>query len=203
MDNVGAIILAAGLSRRMKDCNKLLLPIAGVPMIRHVVETYLAAVSGEVCVVTGFEAVRIEAALAGMPIRLIHNPDFEKGQAFSVKAGLLEAPLADHLLIGLGDQPQLTADDLRAFIRAHLDANPAKISIPVRGATRGNPIMVPAHMRARLLVDDANPGCGKFTRTNPDMSAYIPMPPPGFFSDIDTPGAFAAFKQMTPQGATT
>ncbi|WP_176251265.1 NTP transferase domain-containing protein [Sulfitobacter sp. HGT1] len=203
MDSVGAIILAAGLSRRMRDRNKLLLPIAGTPMIRHVVQTYLAAISGEVCVVTGFEPARIKAALAGLPIRLIHNPEFEKGQAFSVKAGLLEAPLTDHLLIGLGDQPELTADDLRAFIRAHLEANPAKISIPLRDATRGNPIVVPAHMRARLLADDVNPGCGKFTRTNPDLSAYIPMPTPGFFSDIDTPDAFAAFERMTPQGATT
>ena len=96
----------------MEARNKLLLPICGKPMIRHVVETYLAAVDSQVCVVTGFEADRINVALAGLPIQFVRNADYEAGQQFSVRAGLLEAPDAQHHLIGLGDQPQLTADDL-------------------------------------------------------------------------------------------
>lgn len=200
MDRIGAIILAAGLSRRMKERNKLLLPIGGVPMIRHVVETYLAAIDGEVCVVTGFEAVRVDAALAGLPVRLVHNEDFEKGQPFSVRAGLLEAPNAAHFLIGLGDQPQIKAGDLRALIKAHLNGDPAKISIPYQGELRGNPIIVPWGMRARLLSDKANPGCGKFTRANPDLVQHVPLSQPGFFNDIDTPAAFAAYQKVASEG---
>jgi molybdenum cofactor cytidylyltransferase len=196
MDNVGAIILAAGLSRRMGDRNKLLLPIGGKPMIRHVVETYLGAVDGQVCVVTGFEAQRIKDALAGLPIQFIHNADYDAGQPFSVRAGLLGAPDAQHVLIGLGDQPHLTIDDLRALIAAHLAANQHKISIPYQNITRGNPIVVPARMRTQLLLDETNPGCGKFTRTHPELAQHIPMTQAGFFDDIDTPAAFAAFEQM-------
>lgn len=202
MDRMGAIILAAGLSRRMGERNKLLLPIGGVPMIRHVVETYLAAIDGEVCVVTGFEAAQIAVALLGLPIRLVHNEEYEMGQPFSVRAGLLEDPKAKHLLIGLGDQPQLERDDLRALIKAHLAADIAKISIPHKGETRGNPIIVPADMRTRLLADKTNPGCGKFTRTNPELAQRILVSKPGFFTDIDTPAAFAAFQQ-TPSERTT
>lgn len=90
--SVGAIILAAGLSRRMATRNKLLLPVdaAGeMPMIRHVVETYLAAVDGEVCVVKGFEAPRIATALVGLPLRVLHNPDYEKGPALLRAGGAL------------------------------------------------------------------------------------------------------------------
>lgn len=202
MDKVGAIILAAGLSRRMGERNKLLLPIGDVPMIRHVVETYLTAIDGEVCVVTGFEAVRIETALSGLPVRLVHNHQFEKGQPFSVQAGLIGASETEHLLIGLGDQPQLTSDDLRTLIRAHLAANTAKISIPHQGKIRGNPIIVPADMRTRLLTDKANPGCGKFTRANPDLAQYIPLLQPGFFNDIDTPAALADFQRIASEGVT-
>jgi len=195
MDKVGAIILAAGLSRRMGEHNKLLLPIGGVPMIRHVVQIYLAAIDGEVCVVTGFEAACIEAALAGLPVRFAHNAAFEQGQPFSVRAGLLAAGDAEHVLIGLGDQPQLAPDDLRALIAAHLLGGEAKISIPYRADVRGNPIVVPAHMRARLLTDKTNPGCAKFTRANPELARRLSFPQSGFFHDIDTPAAFAAFQQ--------
>jgi molybdenum cofactor cytidylyltransferase len=203
MDRVGAIILAAGLSRRMQDRNKLLLPIAGTPMIRHMVKTYLGAVNGEICVVTGFESERIDAALAGLPIRVVHNPEFEQGQPFSVRAGLLAAPLCDHLLIGLGDQPQLTQDDLSALIAAHLAADVAKISIPICNGERGNPIVVPAQMRTQLLADEANPGCAKFTRTKPGQAQYLDLSQPGFFSDIDTPAAFAAFQRISIQEVST
>jgi molybdenum cofactor cytidylyltransferase len=203
MDNFGAIILAAGLSRRMEERNKLLLPIRGAPMIRHVVQPYLAAVDGEVCVVTGFEAARIEGALSGLPIRFIHNPAFRDGQPFSVRAGLLDAPKAKHLLIGLGDQPQLTTDDLRALIAVHLTADPTKISIPSYEGMRGNPIVVPAEMGGQLLADQSHPGCGKFTRNNPELAQHIALSQPGFFNDIDTPAAFAAFDQLAPQRTMT
>lgn len=199
MDSFGAIILAAGLSRRMEERNKLLLPIGGKPMIRHVVETYLAALDGQVCVVTGFESDRIEAALVGLPVEFVHNADYDAGQPFSVRAGLLEAPNANYVLIGLGDQPQLTTDDLRALVAAHLAGDVQKISIPHQDTTRGNPIIVPAALRARLLADQANPGCGKFTRAHPELAQQIPMTQAGFFNDIDTPAAFEAFEQMTAQ----
>ena len=188
MDSFGAIILAAGLSRRMENCNKLLLPIHGKPMIRHVMETYLSVVDE-----------RIEAALQGLDVQIVHNEDFEAGQLFSVRAGLLEACGAQHYLIGLGDQPDLSGDDLRALITAHLARDVQKISIPHQDATRGNPIVVPAAMRAQLLADQANPGCGKFTRAHPELAQHIPMTQAGFFNDIDTPAAFEAFAQMVQQ----
>ncbi len=188
MDSFGAIILAAGLSRRMENCNKLLLPIHGKPMIRHVMETYLSVVDE-----------RIEAALQGLDVQIVHNEDFEAGQPFSVRAGLLEACGAQHYLIGLGDQPDLSGDDLRALITAHLARDVQKISIPHQDATRGNPIVVPAAMRAQLLADQANPGCGKFTRAHPELAQHIPMTQAGFFNDIDTPAAFEAFAQMVQQ----
>lgn len=197
MDSFGAIVLAAGLSRRMGDRNKLLLPIHGTPMIRHVVETYLSVVEERVWVVTGYEGERIEAALRGLDVHIVHNESFEAGQPFSVRAGLFEARGAGHYLIGLGDQPDLTGDDLRALIAAHLAGDVQKISIPYQDTTRGNPIVVPAAMRDRLLADQANPGCGRFTRAHPELARHIPMTQAGFFNDIDTPAAFEVFRKST------
>lgn len=202
MHRVGAIILAGGLSRRMGAENKLLLPVNGIPMIRRVVNTYRAAIDGEIVVVTGFEAAHIHAALLGTDVRFAHNPAFEQGQAFSVRAGLANAPDTDLILIGLGDQPRLGADDIRSLIHEHDTADGGKITIPVDGDLRGNPIIVPAAMRPLLLADQTNPGCGKFTRSHPDKAQKLPLSQVGFYHDIDTPAAFQALTQADDQGGT-
>ncbi len=195
MHRVGAIILAGGLSRRMGAVNKLLLPIDGTPMIRRVVDTYRAAIDGEIVVVTGFDAPAIRDALSGIDVRFVHNPDFEQGQPFSVRAGLSDAPDAELILIGLGDQPTLTADDIRTLVDTHIAHATDKITIPVKDNQRGNPIIVPAALCSQLLADQANPGCGKFTRSNPDKAQKLPLSQVGFYHDIDTPAAFQALSQ--------
>lgn len=203
MHKVGAIILAGGLSRRMGAKNKLLLPIGGIPMIRHVVETYRTAIDGDIVVVTGFEAPQIRSALADCSVRFVHNPDFEMGQRFSVRTGIANAPDAALILVGLGDQPALRTDDIHALIHEHNAAAADKITIPVHDDQRGNPIIVPAALRPLLLADRADPGCGKFTRSNPDKVHKPPLSQVGFYHDIDTPAAFQALTQADTHGGTT
>ncbi|MBT0956596.1 nucleotidyltransferase family protein [Alphaproteobacteria bacterium KMM 3653] len=194
MRDLTVLLLAAGLSRRMGAQNKLLLPIGGMPMIRHMVETYSALSPRALLVVTGHDATAIEAALKGTQATCIHNPDYAKGQASSVAAGLRAAGPATGLLIGLGDQPLLTIDDLRSLLWAHSRADPARISIPKQGEQRGNPILVPGILRPRLLADPAAPGCKKFTRSNPEHVQFHALPALGFYADVDTPEAYRALK---------
>ncbi|MEJ6392599.1 nucleotidyltransferase family protein [Gymnodinialimonas sp. 2305UL16-5] len=194
MPEIATILLAAGLSRRMGPRNKLLLPIKGVPMIRHLTQTYLAAFQGRVLVVTGHQTTEIEASLADLPVDLVHNADFEHGQVTSVICGLENVPKADLLLMGLGDQPLLAISDLRGLLAAHKAADPGKISIPRNGETRGNPIVIPAQLRTRLLTDPRAPGCKKFTRAHPEHVQFHDLPARGFYADIDTPEAYAALK---------
>ncbi len=61
---LSAIVLAAGLSRRMGPANKLLLDVGGVPLVRRSVEIVLAHPFAEVVVVTGHESSRVEEAAA-------------------------------------------------------------------------------------------------------------------------------------------
>ena len=192
MGDVAAIILAAGLSRRMGARNKLLLPVGRVPMIRHMVDTYRAIATHSVLVVTGHEATEIEAALAGSGATTLFNPDFADGQPTSVACGLRAADGVDTMVIGLGDQPLLTGGDLRALLAAHQAADRDRISIPRWDEQRGNPIVVPGSLRARLLADPTSPGCKKFTRTFPEHVQFHALSAPGFYADIDTPEAYDA-----------
>ena len=197
MRDVTAIILAAGLSRRMGARNKLLLPVCDVPMIRHMVGVYRAATSGRVVVVKGYQAEEIENALEGSGAETRFNADFEQGQPTSVACGLRAANGSEDILIGLGDQPQLTADDIRSLLAAHAAADGSRISIPAVDQQRGNPILVPANLRARLLADPRSPGCKKFTRSHPEHVQFHQLASAGFYMDVDTPEAYTAFAAGT------
>jgi len=188
-----AILLAAGLSRRMGARNKLLLPVRGRPMIRHMVDTYFAATGHAVCVVTGHAADEIAHALKDAPATVHLNADYAQGQPTSVACGLRCAPICDRLLIGLGDQPLLSSADLSVLLNAHDNGDPNKISIPLHRDQRGNPIVVPASLRSRLLEDPHAPGCKKFTRAHPEHVQFHGLSQHGFYTDIDTPDAYVSF----------
>ncbi|MEI4235156.1 nucleotidyltransferase family protein [Roseovarius sp. D22-M7] len=190
MRDVTAIILAAGLSRRMGGRNKLLLPVGGVPMIRHMVDVYSAATARPVLVVTGHEADDVAAAMADSQAMTVFNRDHAKGQATSVACGLRAANDAGAVLIGLGDQPLLTTGDIRSLLGAHMSADRQRISIPAMNQRRGNPIVVPAALRARLLADPRSPGCKTFTRAHPEHVQFHALAARGFYADIDTPEAY-------------
>src|SRR4051794_4326867 len=73
---IAAVVLAAGRSTRMGGPNKLLAEIAHRPLVRIAAEEALASRAAPVIVVTGHQRAEVEKVLAGLPVRLVHNPDF-------------------------------------------------------------------------------------------------------------------------------
>ena len=201
MGSVAAILLAAGLSRRMGARNKLLLPVAGKPMVRHLAETYQSVLTTPLTVVTGHEAEALRNALAGLSIEFAHNDDFAAGQPGSVAAGLAMAPDADLLLIGLADQPRLTPENLMQLVQWHRANDPMKITVPKHGINRGNPIVIPRALRPRLTENPERPGCMRLTRDGPDLVQFAPLPANGFYADVDTPDDYAALAQIETETA--
>lgn len=201
MDKVAAILLAAGLSRRMGARNKLLLPIAGTPMVRHLAETYASALASPLIVVTGHQANEVRTALAGLSVVFAHNQDFAEGQPSSVARGLEVAPDVELLLIGLADQPRLTPEDVTQLVQWHRSNDPEKITVPKLGAERGNPIVIPRALRPRLTEHPNRPGCMRLTRDAPDLVQFAPLTADGFYADVDTPDDYAALSQKETETA--
>jgi len=85
---VAAVVLAAGRSTRMGAINKLIAEIGGKPLVRIAAEHALASRAKPVIVVTGHEREKVEGALAGLPVRFVHNPDYAEGLGTSLKAGI-------------------------------------------------------------------------------------------------------------------
>lgn len=198
MTDSAFIVLAAGSSRRMGPENKLLLTLDGQPLVRRAVEACLATTLGPVTVVLGHERDAVFHALVGLDIRTVDNVHFADGQMTSVAAGLAASPPDHHAVLVLGDQPRLSAQALRTIVDVHVDLSNGRITVPLSGdgSTRGNPIVIPPSLRARILGGDTKLGCRHLTRRYPELVAPFVTNDPAYFTDIDTPDDLARERRL-------
>jgi molybdenum cofactor cytidylyltransferase len=137
---VAGIILAAGESRRFGR-PKQLLDWHGQPFVRAIAQTALAAKLTPILVVTGSDAAQIEAVVKDLPVKILHNREWQSGQSSSIRAGLRAVPKKNGAVIFLlADQPQVTPQLLRAMVERHAANLPAIIA-PTVGEQRATPVL--------------------------------------------------------------
>ncbi|MDX6748857.1 molybdopterin-binding/glycosyltransferase family 2 protein [Geminicoccaceae bacterium 1502E] len=192
---VAALVLAAGQSRRMGARNKLLVEVAGKPMVRHMVEAALASRAGTVVVVTGHEAERLRAALDGLDVRFVHNGHYAEGLSTSLRAGLAALPGdTDGALVCLADMPLLTAAHLDRLIDAFDPAAGRSVVVPTRGGKRGNPVLWGRIHFAAMHRLEGDVGARHLIGEHAGQVAEVAMEDGASLLDIDTPEALAAFE---------
>jgi molybdenum cofactor cytidylyltransferase len=164
-----------------------------VPLVFRSVVTLLDVPFAEVVVVTGYEAARIEDALASLPVRFVHNPDYEGGQMTSVHAGLqaLSKPTRG-VMVCLADQPLLTSEDVMAIAEAFFDRPGCSVLVPTFEGRRGNPIVLARESIAQILARAPNFGCKEFISRNADLVSTAPIPNRRVLVDLDRPEDYAA-----------
>lgn len=138
---VGAIVLAAGASRRFGDEPKQLAPLDGAPLLEHA----LAAVAGvdPRVVVLGHAADEIIAAVDLHGARPVVCREWEEGQAASLRCGIAAVGDVDAALIVLGDQPGLTSAAVAAILAAGPTARATYDGAP------GHPVLLGRDLLAR------------------------------------------------------
>jgi molybdenum cofactor cytidylyltransferase len=191
---IAALVLAAGLSRRMGTLNKLLIGIDGKPMIRHVAEAAAGSQARPLIVVTGHEQEKVEAALAGLtPLpRFVFNPDAAAGLSTSVKRGLAALPPeVDGAVVCLGDMPRVTSATIDRLVAAFNPVEGRAICVPVRGGRRGNPVLLARSLFAELAGISGDVGARDLIAAHPELVAEVEIENDGVLIDIDTPQALA------------
>jgi molybdenum cofactor cytidylyltransferase len=178
---VGAIVLAAGLSRRM-GAAKLAMPIDGVPMLARTLATVQAA-GLPLLLVTGGHQDAVRAVAGDVPQVLAEG--FEKGLAESLKAGLRAAPAGwDAALVVLGDMPLVEVGSLRALAGAL--AGGARAVVPVQAGLRGNPAGFARAAWPALLALEGDRGArGVLDALG---AVEVAVDDPGVLRDLDAPG---------------
>lgn len=155
---IGALILAAGLSTRMRE-NKVLLPWRdGRPIVAHLAAQYTNAGIDPVIIVTGRDAADVRAALADLPAGCVHNPDYASGEMLSsVKVGLSALPVElAAAFIQPADMPCVPPAVIGELAAAH---EPGWNVAPRCQGRRGHPVLLDrAYWGAMLaLPADARP----------------------------------------------
>jgi molybdenum cofactor cytidylyltransferase len=196
---IAALILAAGQSHRMGRDNKLLSRIEEKPMVRHVAEAALASQAKGVIVVTGHEADKLEHALAGLDLEMVHNPDYERGISASLHRGLSALPgEADGVVVLLGDMPGVGAEVIDRLIAAFNPVEGREICIPTWEGKRGNPVLIARRFFSELQEIGGDVGAKAMIGEYPEAVVEVAMDSQGVLQDIDTPEALAAFTRETP-----
>ncbi len=146
---IAAVILAAGQGTRMKSSkHKVLHPLAGQPMLFHLLDSLNAAGISRRVVIVGAVGEQVEAAVAGRGVEIA----WQREQLGTAHAALqARETLSDHdgiVLVCFGDTPLLSADTVaRLAARLAAEDQPAVAVLGFR----------PPHAAAygRIIADDA------------------------------------------------
>lgn len=113
---IAAIVLAAGKGTRMKsDLHKVLHPIAGRPMLLHLMASVDELNPAKKVVIVGDKAEQLEAALAGGADLAVQDPQLGTGHAVQQGERALTGFDGDVLIL-YGDVPFVPAATMQAMI---------------------------------------------------------------------------------------
>lgn len=183
-ERVAGVVLAAGRSKRMGEIKQLLL-WQGKPLVWHSAKAAIDAGLDPVLIVTGHAAEQVEQALAGLPVKVVFNPDWESGQASSIRAGVGALPAeCGGAVFLLSDMPQVPAELIKAELEIHRrEAVP--IICPRVDGQRTNPVLFDRQTFVSLLeLTGDSGGRGLFDRI---PIHWLEWDDPAVLKDIDTP----------------
>jgi molybdenum cofactor cytidylyltransferase len=190
---VGAIVLAAGMARRMGSMKVLLEWQPGETILEHILRQLASAKLHEVIVVTGHESEQVTQIAHENGVTAVHNPHFEYGEMISsLRVGLESMP--DHIsaaLVVLGDQPQINAQVIRQILLAYWQGK-GEIVAPSYQLRRGHPILIDRKFWEELqdLPDGAAPR--DVINAHPEIIAYVNVGDDSILRDVDTPQVYEA-----------
>jgi len=171
---IPALVLAAGRSSRMgRPKATLPIPGDGDTFLTRIVRTLLDAELDDVVVVLGHDAESIAESFAATALRArsVLNPDYDRGQLSSLKAGLtmIDRPGVEAALLTLVDR------------QTH-----APIVRPVNGERHGHPLIIDRALFSVVRAADEAQGLKPIVRSNASPLGDVIVGDEGAFADIDT-----------------
>ena len=183
---VAAIVLAAGMARRMGQ-SKVLLPWAnGKTIIEHIIDQLTLARIDQITVVTGDHAAEVGALAEKRGAQVVFNSSYKTGEMLSsLKAGLRAQPAnVAAALVVLGDQPRIQPKIVGQVTMAYAEGRGDLIA-PSYQMRRGHPILIDRRYWGELLAlaDDAQPR----DIINQYAVTHINVDTDSVLRDVDTP----------------
>lgn len=194
------MVLAAGSSTRMGQ-PKLLLPLAGRPILARTLDALRQTDVDEILLVLGADADRVRREIPLSGVRAILNPEAAKGMSTSLRAGVrAAASSSDAFLIVLGDQPLVSPASVNVML-ARWKATAARILVPTFRGMRGNPVLLHRSLSAEMAAITGDVGCRSVIRAHDSEVLEVPVDDPGVLIDLDTSEEVAQAEALLARGA--
>lgn len=194
-----AVVPAAGRSERM-GVPKLLLPLAGTPIIARVVDALREAQLDEIRVVLGGEREALAQVLEAPRVRFVTTAKPYGDMLASIRSGLRGLPPdCEAVLVALGDQPMITPTLVRRVIHAFRGAAQT-IVLPAHAGRRGHPVLLSIRHVPEVLESYDGVGLRGLIAAHPDEVIEVEVDDPAAFEDVDTPEDYARMTTRLREG---
>jgi molybdenum cofactor cytidylyltransferase len=190
----GVIILGAGASSRMGR-PKLLLPWGRVSIVGHLIQQWRELQAAQIALVcaAGDQDLQAELDRLGVPKPdRIFNPAPERGMFSSIQCAARWSgwkPQLTDWVIGLGDQPHVRSETLRALLDFKA-AQPDRICQPSFNGRPRHPVILP-RTEFELLKEARVENLKLFLQSRAHIVSLLDLDDPGLAFDIDRPGDYA------------
>ncbi len=191
LNNLGAVVLAAGKSTRMGK-NKILLPWDNKPIGSRILNTLYYSGISEIILVLGFDKNIILSILGPvikeLGIKVVFNPSYKKGMLSSVQTGVraLREDI-DGFYVILGDQPFIQSKWLVSLSDVFSPLT-SLIVAPVFKKRRGHPLLFNNKLRSEVLsLDNEKDTLRDLLNRHSDFIVEVEVQDEKVLMDLDTP----------------
>ena len=183
-NTISAILLAAGLSKRMNNDNKLIKKINGQILINLSLKNILTSSIDEVIVVLGHQKEIIEKIISkNKKIKIINNKNYKNGLASSIKLGLNHLNKnTEAFFICLGDMPFVESKIYNQMIEFK---NNNEIIIPTYDGQKGNPVLFSKSFKEKIMSIDGDLGAKKIIEANKNKIFFLEISDKSILKDFN------------------
>ena len=183
-----AVVLSGGESSRMGR-PKALLPIEGERFIERIVGVLNDSRAARIIVVLGHNAADLRRHIEGLPVEILLNPDYKKGQLSSLQVAIrhLENDSGcDGVLVHLVDHPFIHGALVDRMIDQFYAAKKL-IVIPTHQGRRGHPVIFARQLFSELIAAPVEQGAKAVVNAHRQETLELATEEEGVTLDIDTP----------------
>lgn len=199
MPRIGAIVLAAGLSRRMGEA-KQFLPLQGNPLFRHAVERAIANDLSPILLIGGEHCERLRQLTSDLPqVEVLDNREYATGMASSLRMGMEAASgRVDAVLVFLADQPCVPDHVVQTLIQTYEEnqAQGVRIVRPIYQDTAGHPVLFGASLMEEFSRVTGDQGGKDIIHKYKAHMKKVRFACADWNLDVDTPEDFQRIQQV-------
>jgi molybdenum cofactor cytidylyltransferase len=182
---IGAVVLAAGMSLRMGE-PKQLLRLGEHTLLDIVLENVRASGVNEIVLVLGHAAGKILEHVAGKNVKVAINHEYRGGMGTSFRTGLSAlTSKMDAALIVLADQPFVRPATIKQLMDEYRKSD-AQIVIPMYKGFRGNPVLLDRSIFPEVMALSGDIGCRAVFGSHLEGIVKVSVEDLGILLDLDS-----------------